>query len=147
MKITDMQAAVGVAQLRKLPDFIVARKRNWDLLYDGLKPLEKFLVLPRATASSEPSWFGFPITVRPEAFFTRDQLVRFLESRKVATRQLFAGNLTRQPAFQKVRYRAVGRLENTDTVMKRTFWVGVYPGLSEEMIRYVISTMRAFVLS
>jgi len=146
LKLTDLQAAVGVAQLKKLPQFIEARKRNWRLLYEGLKPLEEFLILPQSTPGSDPSWFGFPITVRPGAPFTRNDLVRHLESRKIATRLLFGGNLIRQPAYQDVPYRVVGELKNTDVVMNNTFWVGVYPGLTEEMIAYVIETVTTFVL-
>ncbi|MCA1554448.1 MAG: DegT/DnrJ/EryC1/StrS family aminotransferase, partial [Chloroflexi bacterium] len=141
---TDMQAAVGVAQLKKLPRFIAARKRNWQLLYDGLKQHEDFLLLPQATAHSDPSWFGFAITVRPEAPFTRNALVRYLEDRKIATRLLFGGNLTKQPAYQDVPYRVVGALTNSDMVMNGTFWIGVYPGLTDEMIAYVLDTFERF---
>ena len=146
LKLTDMQAAVGVAQLKKLPQFIEARKHNWQLLYEGLKPLEEFLILPQPTPGSDPSWFGFAITVRPEAPFTRNDLVRYLENRKIATRLLFGGNLIRQPAYQDVPYRVVGKLKNTDFVMNHTFWVGVYPGLTEQMIAYIAETMTTFVL-
>jgi CDP-6-deoxy-D-xylo-4-hexulose-3-dehydrase len=144
LKLTDMQAAVGVAQLKKLPCFIEARERNWRLLYEGLKPLEEFLILPQPTPGSHPSWFGFLITVRPEAPFTRSDLVRHLESHKIATRLLFGGNLIRQPAYRDVSYRIVGDLTNTDLVMKHTFWVGVYPGLTSEMIEYLVETFRLF---
>lgn len=144
LKATDLQAAVGVAQLKKLPHFIETRKRNWSLLYEGLKPFEEFLILPQAAPHSDPSWFGFLITVRPEAPFTRNELVRYLESRKVATRQLFGGNLTRQPAYLEIPHRVVGELTNTDIVMQQTFWVGVYPGLTEEAISYVIETFHLF---
>lgn len=144
LKLTDMQAAVGVAQLKKLSNFIEARKRNWQLLYEGLKPLEEFLVLPQATPKSDPSWFGFLITVREEAPFTRNDLTRYLEAHKIGTRPLFNGNLTRQPAYRDVSYRVVGDLTNTDAAMNQTFWVGVYPGLSTEMIQYVLDTFYAF---
>jgi CDP-6-deoxy-D-xylo-4-hexulose-3-dehydrase len=144
LKLTDMQAAVGVSQLKKLPGFIEKRKLNWRMLYDGLKPLEEFFVLPAATAESDPSWFGFVITVRPGAPFTRNQLIQFLESRKVATRLLFGGNLIRQPAYRNVQYRVVGELNNTDLVMNQTFWIGVYPGLTEEMINYMVETFHSF---
>jgi CDP-6-deoxy-D-xylo-4-hexulose-3-dehydrase len=146
LKLTDMQAAVGVAQLKKLPQFIEARKRNWKLLYEGLKPLEEFLILPQPTPGSDPSWFGFAITVRPEAPFTRNDLVRYLENHKIATRLLFGGNLIRQPAYQDVPHRVIGELKNTDIVMNHTFWVGVYPGLTEQMIAYVVETVTTFVL-
>jgi len=145
LKLTDMQAAVGVAQLRKLPKFVEIRKRNWQLLYEGLKPFEEFFILPQPTSYSDPSWFGFVITVRSGAPFTRNDLVRYLESRKIATRLLFGGNLTRQPAYQNVSYRVVGELRNTDVVMNRTFWVGIYPGLTERMLSFMVKTMSAFI--
>ena len=145
LKLTDMQAAVGVAQLKKLPSFIEARKRNWRLLYEGLKSLEEFFILPQPTPGSDPSWFGFAITVRPGAPFTRNELVQYLESKKIATRLLFGGNLTRQPAYQDVAYRTVGDLKNTDIVMNNTFWVGVYPGLSRDMIQYVRKAFDAYI--
>jgi len=145
MKVTDLQAAIGVAQLKKLPGFIEARKRNFRYLYDGLKPFEEFLILPAATPGSEPSWFGFLITVRPEAPFTRNDLVRYLTDRKIDTRLLFGGNLTRQPAYQDTPHRVVGELENSDLVMHQTLWVGVYPGLTETMLSYVVESIRAFI--
>jgi CDP-6-deoxy-D-xylo-4-hexulose-3-dehydrase len=145
LKGTDMQAAVGVSQLPKLPAFVEARKENWRRLRDGLAALEDVLVLPRATEDSDPAWFGFALTVRPDAPFTRSQLVDYLEGRKIATRLLFAGNLVRQPAYRDVNYRVVGDLTNTDLVVERTFWVGVYPGLSAEMIDYVVATIHEFV--
>ncbi len=144
LKLTDLQAAVGVAQLKKLPAFIEARRRNWRLLYEGLKPLEEFFILPQATPNSDPSWFGFLLTVRPDAPFTRNALIRWLEARKIGTRLLFGGNLTLQPAYQSVPYRVVGALTNTDQVMNQTFWVGVYPGLTEAMLAYVVETIHAF---
>jgi len=145
LKLTDMQAAIGVAQLRKLPGFIEARKRNWQRLRDALGELEDFLLLPRAIENADPSWFGFAVTVREGAPFDRKSLVEFLESRRIATRPLFAGNLTRQPVFQGVNYRVSGDLTNTDTVMYRTFWVGVYSGLTEAMMDYVGDAFRQFV--
>ena len=138
LKLTDMQAAVGVAQLKKLPAFIKARRRNFQALYDGLKDLEEFFILPEATPNSEPSWFGFPIAVRPEAPFTRSDVVDFLEKHKIATRLLFGGNLVRQPAFRDVQCRTVGDLKNSDFVMNQMFWVGVYPGLTSESLAYII---------
>ncbi len=145
LKATDMQAAVGVAQLKKLPGFIAARKRNFGLLRDGLSDLAELLVLPEATPKSDPSWFGFPLAVRPEAPFARDALVRHLNECKVGTRLLFGGNLTRQPAYANVSHRVVGDLANSDFVMNRVFWIGVYPGLSEPMIQYVIDCIHDFV--
>jgi CDP-6-deoxy-D-xylo-4-hexulose-3-dehydrase len=145
LKVTDMQAAIGVAQLKKLPGFIEARRRNWQVLHDGLKPLEEFLILPQPTQESEPSWFGFPMTVRTTAPFTRNELVQFLESRKIGTRLLFGGNLTRQPAYRDVAYRVVGKLTNADMVMKQSFWIGVYPGLTEAMLSYMMETVTDLV--
>ena len=144
LKLTDMQAAVGVAQLKKLPAFIAARKRNWQQLCQGLEPLADYLVLPQPTPNSDPSWFGFLLMVRPDAPFTRNALVRYLEARKIGTRLLFGGNLTRQPAYQGVAYRVVGALSHTDMVMNQAFWVGVYPGLSAEMIAYVVESIHEF---
>jgi CDP-6-deoxy-D-xylo-4-hexulose-3-dehydrase len=144
LKMTDMQAAVGVAQLKKLPRFIEARKRNWRLLHDGLKPYEEFLTLPEPAPDSDPSWFGFVVTIRPEAPFTRNDLVRYLETNKIATRLLFGGNLIRQPAYMDVPYRSVGNLANTDVVMNQTFWVGLYPGLTSEMMKYIVDTFYTF---
>ncbi len=145
LKLTDMQASIGVAQLKKLPAFITARKRNWQLLYDALSQFEDVLILPRATAKSDPSWFGFPITVREHAAFSRADLIRFLEGRQIATRLLFGGNLTRQPAYRDVEYRVAGALTNTDTAMHQTFWIGVYPGLTGEMIAYIAESFAAFL--
>jgi CDP-6-deoxy-D-xylo-4-hexulose-3-dehydrase len=144
LKLTDMQAAVGVAQLKKLPEFIEIRKRNWSLLQEGLQEFNEFFILPRPTPHSDPSWFGFLLTVRPEAPFTRNELVRYLESNKIATRLLFGGNLLRQPAYQHIPHRIVGKLEVTDLVMNGTFWIGVYPGITSEMIAYVLDKLYAF---
>jgi CDP-4-dehydro-6-deoxyglucose reductase, E1 len=145
LKLSDMQAAVGVAQLKKLPAFVAARKRNWARLRAGLASLEEFLVLPRPTEGSDPSWFGFALTVRPGGPFGRSALVRHLEDRRIATRLLFGGNLTRQPAYRDVRYRVVGELPNTELVTEGTFWIGVYPGLDDRMIDYVLDEIAAFV--
>ena len=147
MKATDLQAAVGVAQLGKLAGFIEARRRNFQTLYDGLKPLEEFFILPKATSGSDPSWFGFPIAVRPGAPFTRADVVRFLEARKIATRSLFGGNLLRQPAYAEVPHRVVGDLANTDFTMNNAFWVGVYPGLTPPMIDYMLDAFHALAAS
>ncbi len=145
LKATDMQAAVGVAQLKKLPRFISDRRRNWQMLYERLRPWEEHLLLPQATPGSEPSWFGFPITVRPEAPFTRLDLVRHLESRRIGTRQLFGGNLTRQPAYRNVPFRVAGPLTNTDLAMHHTFWIGVFPGLTAQMIDYTADAFGEFI--
>lgn len=145
LKATDMQAAVGVAQLKKLPEFITARRRNWQHLYDGLQALSEFFILPRAAAHSEPSWFGFALTIRDGAPFTRTDLVAFLHQRKIDTRLLFSGNLTRQPAYRDTRYRVVGELTHTDRVTRDALWVGVYPGLTQPMLDYMIESFKAFV--
>ncbi len=144
LKLTDMQAAVGLAQLQKLPQFIAIRKRNWRQLRAGLAPFEEFLILPEPAAHSDPSWFGFLLTVRPEAPFSRNEIISFLESHQIATRLLFSGNITRQPAYQDVPYRVVGALTNTDVVMNQTFWIGVYPQLTPEMLDYVIEVFGRF---
>jgi CDP-6-deoxy-D-xylo-4-hexulose-3-dehydrase len=144
LKMTDLQAAVGLAQIAKLPRFIERRKRNFCLLYDGLRSYQEDLLLPESTPGADPSWFGFPITVRAGARFTRRDLILHLESRRVATRLLFGGNLTRQPAYRDAPFRIGGPLANTDTVMNQTFWIGVYPGLTDDMIAYVLSVFRGF---
>jgi CDP-6-deoxy-D-xylo-4-hexulose-3-dehydrase len=144
LKLTDMQAAVGVAQLERLPSFVAARRRNFAVLHAGLSEFADVLCLPEATPDSEPSWFGFPILVREDAPFTRDALTRFLEARRIATRLLFGGNLVRQPAYRDARYRVVGDLANSDRVMHGAFWIGVHPGLTEEMLAYMIESVNAF---
>ena len=146
LKATDMQAAVGVAQLKKLPGFIEARKRNWQRLYDGLRSHDKYFILPHATPGSDPSWFGFAMSIREDAPFTRADLVRFLESRRIGTRLLFAGNLLRQPAYQGMPRRVVGDLTNSDFVMSNTFWLGVYPALTDVMLDYVIESIADFIV-
>jgi len=150
LKLTDMQAAIGCAQLDKLPGFTEARKKNWRVLRDGLAELEKWFILPEATDNSDPSWFGFILTVRETAGFTRDQILNFLETNNIQTRTLFAGNLVRQPCFDEMRlkgegFRIAGDLTVTDTIMNNTFWIGVYPGLTLEMIEYMIKMISAFV--
>jgi CDP-6-deoxy-D-xylo-4-hexulose-3-dehydrase len=144
MKMTDMQAAIGVAQFEKLPVFTEKRRRNFEFLRGRLGEVEKFLMLPEAHPLAEPSWFGFLMIVREDAPFARRELIQFLEARKIGTRLLFGGNLTRQPLYQNVKYRTVGDLKNTDRVMDGAFWVGLYPGLSEEMLEYSASSMREF---
>jgi CDP-6-deoxy-D-xylo-4-hexulose-3-dehydrase len=138
LKATDLQAAIGVSQLKKLPRFIELRRRNFGLLLDGLKRWEEFFILPQAAPDSTPSWFGFLLSVRESAPFSRQQLIEFLESQKIATRLLFGGNLLRQPAYLNVPRRVIGELIQSDRVMNNTFWIGVYPGLTPEMIAYVI---------
>jgi CDP-6-deoxy-D-xylo-4-hexulose-3-dehydrase len=145
LKATDMQAALGVSQIEKLPEFIARRKENFAYLKKVLKPLEEFLILPVATEHSDPSWFGFPIGVKPNAPFTRDQLTRALEAHKIGTRLMFAGNLLRQPAYEGCEYRVVGELRNTDFVMNQVFWIGVFPGLTEPMLDFIAETATKFV--
>jgi len=147
LKITDMQAAIGIAQLEKLPEFIAARKRNFEFLKDHLLHLEKFLILPDATQNSEPSWFGFPITISDESPFSREDLTRFLAEKKVDTRGLFGGNITKQPYFKNRKYRISGNLTNADRVLTQSFWIGVYPGLTEDMLLYVVNQIESFVKS
>jgi len=144
LKVTDMQAAVGVEQLKKLPEFIEARKENFEKLYKGIKKFEEYLILPEAEENSDPSWFAFPLSVRENDKFTKNELVNYLEEHKVMTRQLFAGNLTRQPAYQNVEYRVVGDLANTDYIMNNTFFIGVYPGLDDQKIEYIIQKFTDF---
>jgi len=146
LKLTDMQAAIGVEQLKKLPGFIEARKTNYNRLHEGLRKYSDFLLLPNETISSEPSWFGFPILVKDTRIvgFTRNDLTTFLEEHKVATRTLFGGNLTRQPAYENTGYRIATNLVNTDIVMNNLFWIGVYPGITEEMIVYIHKVFAEF---
>jgi CDP-4-dehydro-6-deoxyglucose reductase, E1 len=144
LKATDMQAALGVSQIEKLPRFIERRKENFRFLHAALKPLEKFLLLPQATEGSDPSWFGFPIAVREDAPFLREELIRELDAKKIHTRLLFGGNLLRQPAYQDCAHRVVGSLTNSDDVMNNVFWIGVYPGLTQPMLTYVADVMTEF---
>ncbi len=143
LKATDMQAAVGVAQLKKLPGFIERRRANFAYLKAALADVEEFLILPEPTPRSNPSWFGFPLTVRESAPLTRNALIQYLEQRNIKTRLLFGGNLLRQPAYLDIEHRVVGEMRNTDRIMNRTFWVGLYPGLSREMLDHTASTLRA----
>ena len=142
LKLTDMQAAVGVAQLEKLDGFIARRKENFNYLLEQLRSLEQDLILPEATPHSEPSWFGFPITVREDAPVSRNFLVQHLDQHKIGTRLLFGGNLLRQPAYKNVIHRAVGGSTETDRVMNQTFWVGVYPGLTRAMLDFIVSSIK-----
>ncbi len=145
LKATDMQAALGVSQLNKLPYFIERRKHNFEYLKAALRTLDEFLILPEATAESDPSWFGFPIGVREDAPFTREQLIRALEAHNIGTRLLFGGNLLRQPAFEACEHRTIGTLPITDFVMNNVFWVGVYPGLTEPMLDFIGTAVMEFV--
>lgn len=145
LKATDMQAAVGVEQLKKLHLFIDARKKNFSLLYKGLKKYEKYFILPEVEEKADPSWFGFLLTVREDAGFTKNEIVEYLEDHKIATRMLFAGNIIRHPSYKNVNYRVQGDLSNTDCIMKDTFWIGVYPGLTNEIINYILRTFEDFI--
>jgi CDP-4-dehydro-6-deoxyglucose reductase, E1 len=145
LKISDMQAACALAQMDRVDDFIAARKRNFARLKAGLTECEQSLLLPEATENSDPSWFGFPITIKPDAGVNRVDLVQYLDQHKIGTRLLFAGNLTRQPYMLGRNFRVSGELVNTDIIMNDTFWIGVYPGLSDEMLDYVIERIRLFV--
>jgi CDP-4-dehydro-6-deoxyglucose reductase, E1 len=147
LKLTDMQAAVGLAQLDKLPQFIEQRRRNFDFLYQQLQDLEDVLILPEPTPDSDPSWFGFILSVRDTAEFTRNELVQHLEKNLIATRLLFGGNLIRQPAYKDLNYRVIGNLNNTDRVMNNAFWIGLYPGLTEDMLKYTAATIHQFCRS
>jgi CDP-4-dehydro-6-deoxyglucose reductase, E1 len=144
LKITDMQAACGLAQMDRVEEFVQARKENFSYLKNGLASCKEFIILPEATENSEPSWFGFPITIKDESGISRVDLLKFMDQNKIGTRLLFAGNLTRQPYFEHVKYRVVGELTNTDLIMKNTFWIGVYPGLSKEHLNYIIEKFEEF---
>lgn len=146
LKITDMQAAIGVAQLDRLDEFVATRRSNWQYLRDGFKDLEDILLLPVATANSDPSWFGFCLTLRNDSNVDREAMLQFLnEEKKIGTRLLFGGNLLRQPYMKDRNYRVVGTLDNSDTVMHKTFWIGVYPGLTTNHLDYVIDTLRSYL--
>jgi CDP-6-deoxy-D-xylo-4-hexulose-3-dehydrase len=145
LKVTDMQAAIGCAQLAKLDGFIAARRANFDRLLQALRPFDDRLLLPMAPAHAEPSWFGFAITVRKNAGFARADIVRYLEANRIETRTLFAGNLLRHPAFQGIPHRIVADLTNTDIVMNDTFFVGVYPGLDSSRLDHMASAFTRFM--
>lgn len=147
LKVSDMQAAIGVAQLKKLPKFVQDRKDNFNKLYDGLKKFEDYLILPKATENSDPSWFGFMLCTKESDKFTRLELAKYLEDKRILTRQLFAGNLLRQPAYENIEHRVVGKLENTDYVMHNGIFIGVYPGLTDEKINYMIEAFEEFFKS
>lgn len=147
LKITDIQAALGLAQLDKLPDFIQKRKDNFSYLYEAFKEFDKYFILPTWSNQSSPSWFGFLLSIKKDAGFSREELLRYLNDKKIGTRLLFAGNITKQPYFKNynINYRISGDLNNTDEVMNNTFWIGVYPGLNKEMLDYVIKTFKEFL--
>jgi len=145
LKITDMQAACALAQMDRLEGFVQARRNNFAYLHDRLQGCSEFLILPKATPNSDPSWFGFPITLKPEAEFRRVDLLAYLDQNKIGTRLLFAGNLTRQPYMVDRKYRISGELKNTDIIMNQTFWVGVYPGLSGGMLDFIVEKLETFL--
>ncbi len=145
LKATDMQAALGVSQIAKLPRFIARRKENFAYLKNAFQPLTDVLLLPEASENSDPSWFGFPIAVHEDAPFTRDELTRHFDAAKIGTRLMFAGNLLRQPAYQGIECRVIGEMKNTDFVMNQVFWLGVFPGLTEPMLDYIADTAKSFV--
>jgi CDP-6-deoxy-D-xylo-4-hexulose-3-dehydrase len=144
LKITDMQAAVGVAQLEKLPSFIRARRDNFDSIYKFLKKYDKYFILPQPAKNSQPSWFGFPILVKPDAPFARAEIINCLEKNKISTRMLFGGNLLKHPAYENIKYRISGSLKNTDLVTSNLFWVGVYPGITKEKLNYIAKIFNGF---
>ena len=144
LKITDIQAACGLSQLRRVDQFIEKRRRNFSYLSRKLETLTEFVILPGPTDNSNPSWFGFPITLRDSAGTSRRDLLEYLDQNKIGTRLVFAGNITKQPYFKNIEHRIVGALENTDIVMNQTFWIGVYPGLTAEMLDYVVETMEGY---
>jgi len=145
LKITDMQAAVGLAQLDRLEGFIAARQRNFDMLTEMLKPLEDVFILPQPTPDSEPSWFGYPITLREGSPVARETLIKHLDEKRIGTRLLFGGNLIRQPYMRDRNYRVAGDLANADIVTERTFWIGLYPGLGESHLQFVTETIASFI--
>jgi CDP-4-dehydro-6-deoxyglucose reductase, E1 len=151
LKITEMQAAIGCAQLEKLPSFIESRKGNWLKLREGLSGLSDKLVLPEASKNSDPSWFGFMMTIREGSRRTRDEVVKHLEKNNIQTRMLFAGNIMKHPCFDELKkrgeaYRVVGELKNTDAIMNRSFWVGVYPALDSERLSFIMEkTAELFI--
>ena len=146
LKITDMQAAIGLAQLDKLPEFIKKRKENFEFLYEHLSSFEKYLILPNSVENSDSSWFGFPITVRDDVSFSKESLINYLSQKLVDTRPVFAGNLIKQPYFKNKIFKTGKTLSNTDKIMNQSFWIGVFPGLSTEMLEYVIKQFETFLM-
>ncbi len=149
LKVTDMQAAIGLAQLEKLSDFVDKRKQNWRKIYDGLRRYADKIILPEPVEDGNPSWFGFMITVKPQSGISRDKVTKYLEDHNIQTRLLFSGNLIKHPCFDDIRdskaYRVVGNLNNTDCIMDNTFWIGLYPGMSDDMICYMIKVLSEYL--
>lgn len=144
LKPLDLQCAMGVKQLEKLPMFIKKRKENFQKLYSCLKKYEDKIILPKSYDKADPAWFSFPITVREDAGFTRREFVKFLEGKGIETRMLFAGNILNQPAYKDINYISVGELKNTKQVLTSTFFIGVYPGITNDMMEYMIDSIEAF---
>ena len=149
LKVTDMQAAIGCAQLKKLPAFVEARQKNWQFLRDQLSELSDIFELPEPIDNSQPSWFGFLLTLKPNAPFKRVDLIKYLESKNIQTRLLFSGNILKHPCFDEMRatgegFRVVGELTNTDRIMNDTFWIGVYPGMTQSMLEMMVKTIKEF---
>lgn len=145
LKVTDMQASIGLSQLSKIDQFVKKRRENHNKLYKLMKPLEEYFILPEKTINSSPSWFGFMLTIRDSKKINRNKLVRFLEENKIGTRLFFGGNMTKQPAYINIKKRAVGTLENSDKVMNNSFWIGVWPGLNESHLEYIIERVNCFI--
>ena len=146
MKVTDMQAAIGCEQLKKFPTFVERRRHNWERLYKALEDVQDKLILPKPAENSSPSWFGFLISIKPESGLKRNEVTRYIEEHNIQTRLLFSGNLIKHPCFDQFRgtdaYRVIGDLDNTEFIMNNTFWVGVYPGMTDEMVDYMAEVIR-----
>jgi len=147
LKMTDMQAAIGLAQMERLPEFIRNRKKNFRFLRKKFSTLKKYLILPEATSKSDPSWFGFPLTIKDDSNISRVELLEYLNNKKIGTRLLFGGNLVRQPYFKNIKYKIGSKLVNTDKIMNDTFWIGVYPGLTKPMLEYMANSFLKFYKS
>ena len=145
LKLTDFQAAIGVAQLKKLPSFIKKRKENYQKLFNFFRKYEKYFILMKTTDKEDPCWFGFPLVVREDAPFTRNQLTTYLEKNKIGTRNIFSGNLLKHPAYQETKYKQIGKMINADIILSSAFWIGVWPGINEKMLNYVKKIIKEFM--